>query len=73
MRPLNVLATIILLTGAGLACEAQAAMVVYTTPICTSPNASDGAARISRGAMNLDKKAQTVNAQILSATAILST
>jgi hypothetical protein len=68
MKPMNLLATIILITGAGLACEVQAAKVVYTTPIWTTPNIADGAARISCGAMNLDKKVQTVTAQILSAT-----
>lgn len=68
MKPMNLLATIILLTGVGLASEVQAAKVMYTTPIWTNPNVSDGAARISCGAMNLDKKVQTVTAQILGGT-----
>lgn len=44
---------------------AYAAKLVYTTPVWTTAGSTAGAARISCGALNLDKKVQTVKAEIL--------
>lgn len=59
------LVALTILLGMSVTIEANAAKLVYTTPVWTTANSTNGAARISCGALNLDKKAQTVRAEIL--------
>lgn len=65
MKKKQALAAFTTVFAMGMSTATNAAKLVYTTPVWTTANSTDGAARISCGALNLDKKAQTVRAEIL--------
>lgn len=65
MKALKLLATIAIAMSMGYTSNAVAAKLMYTTPVWTHAGVADGASRISCDALNLDKRIQTVRAEII--------
>lgn len=65
MNAQNMLAATCIAVMVGVAPVANAAKLVYTTPIFETNGAANGAARMSCNALNLDKKPQNVRAEVV--------